>query len=214
MRHFQKPVENPSSESSLLTALIECLSPERRRELMEAAAHSRMLEIIGAHRDKTVEDFLLAVQGDAHWAILKDLRLSDVITLDSDAAVEEKHDAATAVHAGGNADTPQMHLPSVSTASPSAPPNATPSATAAKAKHGKDAPRKALPATQKSTGDIVQDVMMAITLEPGLRSEEIQKRLGKSSLLVKSTLAALRKNKRVRTEGANRATRYFPLTAK
>jgi hypothetical protein len=102
----------------------------------------------------------------------------------------------------------------VSTASQSEPANVAPSAPATKAKHKKDAPRKVMPATQKSTGDIVDDVMMAITLEPGLRSEEIQKRLGKSSLLVKSTLAALRKNKRVRTEGANRATRYFPVEVK
>jgi hypothetical protein len=214
MRHFQKPIENPNSESSLLAALIECLSPERRRELLEVAAQSRMLEIIVAHQGKTVEAFLRAVQADAHWAILKDLPLSDVITWDSERAVGEKRDADLAPQTAAAGDLRRMHLPSVSTASASAPTNVTPSRHASTAKHKKDAPRKAPPATQKSTGDIVDDVMTAITLEPGLRSEEIQKRLGKSSLLVKSTLAALRKNKRVRTEGANRATRYFPLTGK
>jgi hypothetical protein len=212
MRHFQKPVENSSSEPGILAALIEGLSPERRRELIGAAAQSRMLEIIDAHQGETVEAFLRAVQADAHWAILKDLPLSDVITLESDSAVEKKPDATEAAPSAPAVDPRQMQLPNTSIASAATAAPASPLPRGKKEKRKAAAPSKVTPATRKSGGDVTDDVMMAVTLEPGLRSEEIQKRLGKPALLVKAALAALRKNKSVRTEGTNRATRYFAPT--
>jgi hypothetical protein len=215
MRHLQKPVASSDSGSTTIAALIDSLPPERRRQLLEAAAQSRMLEIIDAHQDKTIEAFFRAVQADTHWAILKDLPLSDVITLDKGSMAADKHDTVAALESAA-ADSRQMQLPSVSAGNSAASPasrstNSKPSSAKPNAKEKAAAPRKGAPATQKSTGDIVEEVTAAIASEPGLRSEEIQRRLGKSSLLVKSTLAALRKNKRVRTEGANRATRYYPV---
>jgi hypothetical protein len=42
-----------------------------------------------------------------------------------------------------------------------------------------------------------------------LRSEELQDALRRPSVLIKSALRALRANKRVRTDGSSRWTRYY-----
>jgi transposase-like protein len=61
----------------------------------------------------------------------------------------------------------------------------------------------------KRTGDILDDIVTLVGTQPGLRTEEIQKRLDRPMVLIKSTLAVLRKQNRVRTEGTRRGTRYF-----
>src|SRR5262249_34027058 len=43
----QQPVENP--EADLVATLLQCLSPERRRELADAAAQTRFIELLGMH---------------------------------------------------------------------------------------------------------------------------------------------------------------------
>jgi hypothetical protein len=208
MRHFQQPGHN--SEADLITALIQCLSPERRRELLDAAAQSRMLELIDNHQARTVEEFLHAVHSDPHWSVLKDLLVSDVIRSESDGAVETKTEAAAGTRNQRLEDAPLIQLPIVSkAATPKTANEASPAKPPASPKPRTVALAKATSPTRKSTGDILEDIVMAVTLEPGLRSEEVRKRLGKPAVLVKASLRALRKSKRLRTEGERRNTRYF-----
>jgi hypothetical protein len=208
MRNFQQL--SPSSESDLITALIQCLSPERRRELLDAAAQSRMLELIEDHQARTVEEFLRAVQSDPHWSVLKDLLLSQVITTDRDGIAESNGELVAAPRNQGGNDARQMKLPSISTVSAPVIASDQPTSNAPSSeKSTRREPRKGVPPTRKSTGDILDDIVMAVTLEPGLRSEEIRKRIGKPAVLVKSSLRVLRKVQRLRTEGERRNTRYF-----
>jgi hypothetical protein len=67
--------------------------------------------------------------------------------------------------------------------------------------------------SRKHGSDVIDDIVKLLRESPGLRSEEIQRRLKTPPELVKSALMVLRKDKRVRTEGSNRATRYFIVPA-
>jgi hypothetical protein len=195
MRHSQQPTVKP--ETDLVTALVQGLSPEHRRAFMDAAAQNRLLELIDLHQQSTIDDFFRAVQADAHWPLLRNLLLSDVIsstlesastppstaTLDRDLATDERRQMRLAIPAGSGEE--KTIEPVVSRAA----------------------------SGRKRGGDILDDIVTLLATEPGLRNEQIQKHLGKPALLVKSSLAALRKSKRVRTEGERRATRYFAATS-
>jgi hypothetical protein len=206
----QHPVENP--EADLVATLLQCLSPERRRELADAAAQTRFLELLGMHHNTTIEQFVRALKADPHWGLLKHLRVSDVISdgkeQPGDGAVETVS-SSLAPEVPCALDKPQMHLALVGSevasevpAAATAPALASHSASAAK------------PVGRKRSGDILEDIIKLLEAEPGLRSEEIQKRLERPAVLVKSSLVALRKTNRVRIEGSKRATRYFALSTK
>src|SRR5262249_33257828 len=66
----------------------------------------------------------------------------------------------------------------------------------------------------KQSGDILEEGVQLVTAEPGLRSEQIQTKIGRPSVLVKSTLSTLRQQKRLWTEGIRRGTRYYATAAK
>ena len=209
MRQSPQPAENP--EADLITTLIQCLSPERRRELVGTAAQSRFIELIDAHQGTTIADFFQAVQADPHWALLKDLLVSDVILSSGGRTSEAESgggpDVASSPHEDASGeDRRQMHLAIVAmNNAPEAPVVAPPLVAPAAA------PRSATSTRRKRSGDILEDIVELLEAEPGLRSEEIQKRLDKPPVLVKSTLVALRKHSRVRIEGTKRAARYFAL---
>ena len=56
----------------------------------------------------------------------------------------------------------------------------------------------------------LQTVHDFINRNPGLRSEEIQKKIGGEPDLVRKALAKLRASGKAKTKGAKRATTYFP----
>src|SRR5438105_15873119 len=75
---LRQTIENPQAD--LVAALIQRLSPERRRDLAVAAAQTRFIELLEMHEETTIEDFFRALQADPHWGLLKDLLVSDVIS--------------------------------------------------------------------------------------------------------------------------------------
>jgi hypothetical protein len=206
MRHLQQPNANP--EANLVAELIQRLSPERRRDLVGTAAQNRLLELIDAHQKATIDDFFRAVQADQHWPLLKSLLLSEVI-LSSAQAAKDPAAASPAEPDRPTAERRQMRLSIL----PTSPVEADAEALPARAKPSPEAGRTEVAnkaaATRKRSGDILDDIVKLLETKPGLRNEEIQKQLGKPAVLVKTSLAALRKGKRVRTEGERRATRYF-----
>jgi hypothetical protein len=186
MRHPKPPTDQADS----VAALIEGLSPDRRSEFVAAAAQNRMIDLIDAHQKATIEDFFRAVQADQYWPLLKKLVVSDVISPSSE---PDQAAPRSAPPKTGRAEDRQMPLALVPV---------TPAA-----------PEPTPAGAPKRSGDILDEIVMLLLGNPGLRSEEILRHLRHPPVLVKSALAALRKAGRVRTEGQARATRYFSSTS-
>jgi hypothetical protein len=182
-------------EIDLMISLIQMLSPERRREVISAAAHNRFIDILEACQTKTLGELVRTLEADAHWPLLQQMNVSDAISTGGDEAARAVEGAAVArvaarlpAEAAPAAD--KRHLAVVKPAEPPKPP-------------------KPAAKSEKRTGDIFDEIIDLLRQKPGLRSEQIQKLLAKPKLLIGPSLAALRKAKRVRTEGENRAMRYF-----
>jgi hypothetical protein len=190
-------------ESDLISSLIQLLSPDRRRELLGVAVQNRFVDLVNAYQGKTVGEFFRAVQADPHWAMLKDLPLADVVST----SPERTPASAAPVPAAPDAEVQKTRLAVIEPLPASDAPDRAKGRAAAKAPA---APVK----RQKRSGDIFEDILELVTAEPGLRNEEIQRRLNKPALLVKPTLAALRKQRRLRSEGTRRATRYYPAMSR
>jgi hypothetical protein len=207
----QKHVENPAAD--LITELVQQLSPERRRELVEAAACSRFHDLLQVHQKSTLKAFIKALQADIHWGVLEHLVLGDVITTEGgeDADASTKRASVTAETAP-SVDKRQMQL-SIVGETGVAPAGVSPDEPAAFTGAGAIALTKTKPKHRKK-GDVLDDIMALLESTPGLRSEQIQKHLEVPAVLLKPALAALRKQNRVRMQGVKRAAQYFVVAEK
>jgi hypothetical protein len=195
---MDQPLPATDSQTDLISSLIQTLSPARKQDMLGAAAQNRFVDLIRACQAKSVAEFIRALQADPHWPLLKELRLSDVVTTDEALIAPPAAEASS--------PSPSRHLSVVEVVEPAAAPGRKRHASKpAAAPKPAPAPR----GKKRASGDIRDEILEAVAGEPGLRSEELQRRLGKPAVLVKATLAALRKNGELRTEGTRRATRYF-----
>jgi hypothetical protein len=196
MRSPTKPASHADADS--LLSLISELSPEHRRELMQAALTHHFAALVQKHQQLGLEGFFNVIRADSRWSLLKDIPVADLIDAGGERHGEDagkESPASEAAHSSAESEAPaQLALVPVE----QEPGHATAPKSPAK-------PRKA-----KGDGsDILDRILDLVQRSPGLRTEEIQKQLAAPMLLIKPALARLRKTKQLRGEGIKRAMKYF-----
>ena len=159
--------------------ILSLLSPERRAEILNEVLGTEVRSLVDRLQGSTFGGLVAALTGHAHWGLIRGVAVASLFRASATAAP---------------AAAPSAPAPVV--AKPVREPRAA------------KAPKRTGGRPSKITDALLDQIHAFVKANPGLRSEEIQKRLGGDKEQIKASLAKLKSQNRVVTGGAKRGTTY------
>jgi hypothetical protein len=68
-----------SNSENVSADILEFLTPERRRAVLDEAVGSKVRDLFGRHQSATLGELVSALTGDSHWGLLREVSISSVI---------------------------------------------------------------------------------------------------------------------------------------